>query len=122
MKKIILLLMFLFATMVVNAQPSKEYPLKKRIKEYIEANKSNCSFIEVMEDMFQALAEDEKTKPEIRDYISKIKYLVFVECPSPNERFFANFTDISKLPEFKVLMQAKEDNEEFAFYKKRASG
>ena len=79
---------------------------------------NDCSYYEVTEDMFQAVAEDERLQHgEYIKYLEKIRFLIFVECPMDRQGFFDEFVSKADLRGFKVMMRSKSAREQFTFYR-----
>ncbi len=113
MKNLIITTLLLCSFSIVKAQETNP-ELVASIHEML----NGCSYYEVTEEMFKAVAEDERLqRSEYTNYLEKIRFLIFVECPMDRKGFFEEFVSRADLRGFKVMMRSKSASEQFTFYR-----
>ncbi|MDN5211877.1 hypothetical protein QQ020_07435 [Fulvivirgaceae bacterium BMA12] len=113
MKNLIITTLLLFSFSITKAQDTNP-ELVASIHEML----NDCSYYEVSEEMFKAVAEDERLQgSEYINYLEKIRFLIFVECPMDRKGFFEEFVARADLRGFKVMMRSKSASEQFTFYR-----
>lgn len=102
----------------VYGQASKS-PIVQEIRKYVN---DSCSYFEVTEDFFNSLEGDERINGELKEYVSKLQFIIYIECPHTFKGFYSSFENTPGLKEFKTMMVSKNVSENYSFLKREKQG
>lgn len=101
--------------------PAPENDIVKLIRDMKD---DKCSFLEVSQEMFELLASDERAQDRIKEYFSKMRHLLYLQCYASRDKntqpdLAKDFERMATDNHFKLLMRSESGPHKSLFYKRK---